>query len=430
MKYKIIIISVVALLVVIAVLGFVFGRKTEVGTGAALEFWGTDDAGVWNQVIIAYQTSNPAIIVKYTQKSESTYEKELINALAAGTGPDIAFIGNSWLNKHLEKFSPAPSNIVSPQGFENSFMGVAYQDLVRSGNVYAVPFYVDTIALYYNKSLFNNAGIVNPPKTWDEFNIAVKKLSSKSENGDLVRSGAALGTSSNVNYASDILNLLMLQTGTVMIEKDGSRAGFDRTISLQGKTYSPGVSALDFYTNFSNSAKPVYSWNSRMPNSLSAFKTGRTAMYLGYASDLKEIRNSGISFGVSPVPQVKDSRKDESYLDINFGSYKAGAVTQKSASKTQAWNFLIFATSKNAAGTYLNAALLPPARKDLIEFTASDAALNVFANQALTASNWNQPDETEVKKIFDRMINSVSLGQSASADAIKEGAIEVTNLLK
>ncbi|MFZ2603029.1 MAG: extracellular solute-binding protein, partial [Candidatus Omnitrophota bacterium] len=191
MKYKIIIISVVALLVVIAVVGFVFGRKTEVGTGAALEFWGTDDAGVWNQVISAYQTANPAIIVKYTQKSESTYEKELINALASGTGPDIAFIGNSWLNKHLEKFSPAPSNVISPQGFENSFMGVAYQDLVRSGNVYAVPFYVDTIALYYNKSLFNNAGIVNPPKTWDEFNVAVKKLSSKSENGDLVRSGAA-----------------------------------------------------------------------------------------------------------------------------------------------------------------------------------------------------------------------------------------------
>jgi len=91
---------------------------------------------------------------------------------------------------------------------------------------------------------------------------------------------------------------------------------------------------------------------------------------------------------------------------------------------------LAFATGKNAAGTYLNSTLLPPARKDLIEFTAPNAALSVFANQSLTASNWNQPDDVEVKKIFDRMITSVSLGQSVSADAIKEGAIEVTNLLK
>ena len=39
--------------------------------------------------------------------------------------------------------------------------------------------YIDTIGLYYNKALFNNAGIVNPPKTWDEFNSDVKQLTQK-----------------------------------------------------------------------------------------------------------------------------------------------------------------------------------------------------------------------------------------------------------
>ena len=430
MKYKIIVISAVAVLVIIALAGFIFGRKTEIGVGGTLEFWGTDSADVWSPIILAYQTANPAVAVKYTQKNQADYEKELINALASGLGPDIAFIGNSWLNKHLEKFTPAPSSIINPQSFENVFADVATRDLIRSGKVYAVPFYIDTIALYYSKPLFNNAGIVNPPRTWDEFSEQAKKLTSKDSSGNIARSGAALGTAGNVNYASDIFNLLMLQTGTVMIEKEGNRAGFDKSINLGGKSYSPGVSSLDFYASFANILKPVYSWNSRMPDSLSAFKQGKTAMYFGYAADLKAVKNSGVSFGVSSAPQVKDSKKDAEYIDINFGLYKAGAVTQKSANKTAAWNFLVFATSKNAAGTYLNATRLPPARRDLIQFTEPDAALNVFAKQTLTAENWAQPDDVEVKKVFERMITSVSLGQSSSADAIKEAAIEVTNLLK
>lgn len=430
MRYRVIVISVAAVLVVIALAGFVFGRKTEVGTGGTIEFWGTDSPSVWEPIISAYQTANPLVAIKYAQKDSSSYEKELINALAAGSGPDIASINNTWLNKHLNKFSPASANFISSQSFENIFANIVVSDLIMSGRVYAVPFYIDTVALYYNKPLFNNAGIVNPPKTWDEFISAVKKLSSVSESGDIIRSGAALGTSNNVNHASDILNLLMLQTGTVMIEKEKNRAGFDKSVSINGNSYSPGVSSLDFYTSFANISKPVYSWNSRMIDSLSSFKQGKTAMYFGYGSDLKSIRSSFVNFGVSPVPQVKDSKKDSEYIDVNFGAYQAGAVTEKSANKTAAWNFLIFATSKNAAGTYLNATRLPPARKDLIEFTASDAALNVFAKQTLTAESWAQPDDVEVKKIFERMITSVSLGQSSSADAIREAGIEITNLLK
>lgn len=430
MKYKIIVISVIALFVVIAVVGFVFGRKTKIGTEGSIEFWGIDTPSVWEPIILAYQTANPTIAVNYVQKDPDTYERELINSLAAGVGPDAAFIGNSWLNKHIDKFYPAPVSIISNENFSNIFVDVTSQDLIRSGKVYAVPFFVDTLALYYNKSLFNNAGIINPPKTWEEFGDYVKRLTSKDDGGNILRSGVAIGTSGNVNYASDILSLIMLQTGTVMIKSDENSAWFDKNVSVNGKYYSPGISSLDFYTSFSNSAKSVYTWNSRMQNSLEAFKQGKTAMYIGYSKDFNEIRDSGISFGVSRIPQVKDSTKDASYIDINFGSYKAGAVTQNSPNKSIAWNFLAFAIGKNAAGTYLNSTLLPPARKDLIEYTASNSALNIFANQSLTASNWAQPDEIEVKKIFEKMINSVSLGLSNSSEAIKEAAIEVNNLIR
>ncbi|MBI2454181.1 MAG: extracellular solute-binding protein, partial [Parcubacteria group bacterium] len=299
MKYRLIIFIVVGVLALTAVLGFLFGRKNPPVQTAQLEFWGMDKPDIWEPIISAYETANPGVSINYVQKNTAGYEKELLNGLASGRGPDIVFIQNTWPNKHLNKLSPAPPNLISAQNFKDIFMDVAAQDLIRSGQVYAVPFYVDTLGLYYNKSLYNNAGLVSPPKTWEEFNQAVKQISQKDDSGNIIRSGAALGTAGNVNYASDILGLLMLQTGTVMVGANGSEAAFDRTVSLDGRPYSPGQTALDFYTSFAVSTKPVYSWNARMQNSLKAFISGETAMYLGYARDLKQIRESGLSFGVS-----------------------------------------------------------------------------------------------------------------------------------
>ncbi len=430
MKYRIIIFILVGVLVVVSVLAFVFGRKPVIGQSAKLEFWGLDSANVWSEIILAYQTKNPSVVVNYVQKNPTTYESDLVNALASGAGPDVAYIRNTWLAKHLNKFSSAPADLISATDFKNNFMEVANRDLIRSGKIYALPFYVDTLALYYNKTLFNSAGLVNPPKTWEDFNSAVKELIQKSDDGTIGRAGASLGTAGNVKYAPDILSLLMLQTGAVMISADGKTAVFDQTISSDNKTYSPGQSALDFYTSFANSTKPVYTWNIRMPNSLDAFLQGQSAMYIGYAADVPAIQKKGLNYGVAPIPQVKDSKKDASYIDINFASYSAGAVTQKSVSKNAAWDFLVFTTGSNAAGTYLQKSLLPPARRDLIQFIQNHEALSVFGKQALSALSWPQPNENEVSKIFARMIDSVALGQSNSKEALKEAVIEVTNLLK
>lgn len=428
-RYRIIILAIIAFLLVSSSVIFIFGRKNGSKQVATIEFWGLDEPEAWSAIIAAYQTANPNRAIKYVKKDSATYERELLNALASGVGPDIAAINNTWLNKHQNKLSPLIGGFMSVDGFKNTFVDAAAADLVVSNNVYALPFYTDTLALYYNKTLFNNAGLVNPPKTWDAFNEAVKELTVTAEGGTIGRAGAALGTAGNVNHASDILSLLMLQTGTVMVDPN-RQANFGKTISLNGRPYNPGLAALDFYASFASISKPVYTWNARMPNSLSAFASGKAAMYLGYARDLKSLTSAAINYGVAPMPQVKDSKTDPDYLDVNFASYQAGAVTQLSRNKTAAWDFLVFATSQNAANSYLTATRLPTARRDLVQYQAADPVLSVFAKQALTAFSWPQPDDTEVARIFDRLIDDVAQGRSTSAEAIKEAEVEVNNLLK
>ena len=86
---------------------------------------------------------------------------------------------------------------------------------------------------------------------------AVKKLTTYTEVGTVVRSGAALGTSGNVLHAFDILSALFLQSGVEPFNRDTGKSGF-RAGRPTGGIQGPGESALDFYTYFADTGKRTY----------------------------------------------------------------------------------------------------------------------------------------------------------------------------
>lgn len=430
MKYKIIILVGVGLILLIGIFAFIFGQKgggTETLSGT-VEVWGFEAPSVWREVIDAFENQNPKVDISYSQKNLRTYEDELINSLASGRGPDVFFIHHTWLQKHADKIAPFPESIVGKQIFISTFVDVATKDLLRDNVVWAMPLYVDTLALYYNKNIFNSSGVALPPKTWEEFNNVVRSTTQKSGADTILRAGAAIGVADNVDYADDILTALMLQSGTVMVDSKGS-ATFNRSVSSSEGMHTPGEAALEYYTSFADPAKTTYTWNRRLENSKNAFKNGSSAMYFGYAKDLIDIRQSNISFGVTALPQIKDRTQDPSYTDLNYASYWAGAVAKSSKNKNASWNFLGFAASRNATFKFLLNTGLPTARRDLIDLETKDQDLAVFTRQVLTADSWPQPDNTEIVKIFKTMIDDVILGRASEKEAIKKAAQEVTNLL-
>ena len=160
-------------------------------------FWNLwDDSSQWKDLIENYEKTHPNIKIRYYKKSYQEYEQELINALAAGKGPDIFVINNSWLPRYLDKIRPISPDLITEskkliteREFEETFVDVAYRDFVVNGEIYAIPFSVDTLALYYNKDLLNTVGIPEPPKTWEELGKAlhaVKAAGLKSKAGKTV----------------------------------------------------------------------------------------------------------------------------------------------------------------------------------------------------------------------------------------------------
>jgi len=421
-------IVVIVLLLASVFLGILPGSRPAKPAQVTLEFWGLfDDLAAWRPIFEAYQKDNSNVYFKYTKMNSDTYEQDLIEALASGKTPDIIMFHSSWLAKHGNKISPLPETLMSLRSFQETFPDVAAVNFISQNKIYALPVWTDVLAMFYNKDLFNTAGIATPPKTWDDFIKVVQKLSAKDKFGNLTRSGAAIGTANNVNNAADILSLLMLQAGTKMISDDGAEAAFNKVITAGGSTYKPGESALRFYTDFANSKSVAYTWNEKFSNSFDAFASGQTAIVFDYAVNVSRLKQQApnLRLGIASVPQLADAAKTVNYAD--FWGY---SVPLASKNPEAAWNFLVFLTGKDINQYFSNAVSRPASRRDVLSDEQASADLGVFASSILSAANWYRVDPDKINDIFKNMINSVVLENVKPADAISDAAARVTSLMR
>lgn len=414
----------VVLLIIFLVIGG-FGEKVE---KVDLEFWGVfDTSRAFEETIRNFRQQFPHINVRYRGFSFEEYENTIINALAEGRGPDIWIIHPSWLAKHKDKLAPLNQNDKELNyklfNFQQDFVDVAQADLVDKGQIYALPLYVDTLALYYNKDLFNSAGISQPPKTWNEFNEAVETLTEIDEEGNIIKSGAAVGTARNINRSTDILMLLMLQSGTKMVDLEKNQAIFSKVVD----GLAVGERAVEFYTTFADPSSDLYTWNDNLFYSIDAFSTERTAMMFNYSHHIQTLRSKAprLNFEVALMPQFEDSS-----VRVDYANYFAPSVSAASKHQKEAWQFLIYLASRDGILPYLQESLRPTARRDLIEFQKSDPDLGVFASQALSSRSWLQVDNAAIEKIFADMIEDVVFKRATPREAIRAAEDKVTVLMQ
>lgn len=413
-KNQLLIFGAIALVAVGLIFAFIFGRKEP--PAAQIEgdilVWGVfDDSDVMSGLINKFNQSYPRIKITYQKKSVDTYEGDLINALAAGKGPDIFYFHNTWLPKHIDKLEPASDADMTISDFRDNFVDVASQDFISDDKIYALPLYADTLALFYNKDIFNTVGIANPPSTWEGLVSLVPSLTQKDESGNITRSAIAIGTAKNVNRSTDILSLLMLQSGTQMTESQSGRASFNRETFSGSVKYPSGQQALEFYTNFASPKKQVYTWNNQIGYSIDSFLEGKTAMMINYSYQIQNIlaKAPHLRFGISLMLQPKGVQQN-----VNYANYWGLAVSKTAKAPDIAWGFASYLTQKDQAQIYLTTTSKPTARRDLVDYQRQESKeLAIFAQQALSAYSWKQPDSVAVEKILGDMIESTVSGVPA-----------------
>ncbi len=459
MKKKTIILSLIFIFIITSGFGCkrVDKKVKEAMEPITLNYWrvwdGPDD---FSDIIAKYNAIHPYITINYRKLRYSEYENELLNALAEDRAPDIISIHNTWIKKYQSKIEPMPEQItmaypvekgsikkevvpelrttksIALKDIKNNFIDTVYKDVVikKDGKerVYGLPLSVDTLAMYYNKDLFNNAGIVEPPAYWNkDFQKKVKQLTKISAKGGIIQSGIALGGSSNIERYSDILSVLMMQNGAEMLSDSGQVRFASVPAIFKERKFSPGMEALRFYTDFANPTKEVYSWNSELGNSINMFIDGKLAMVFGYSYDLPIIKAKApkLNFAVAPLPQIGDLQK------VNYANYWVETVLKKSKHPDAAWDFVQFAARAENVKSYLDKTGKPTALRSLIEGQIEDGKVDVFANQLLTAKSWYRGKNSgAMEKIFKEMIDQVNADPKKIKKIINSAAGKVQQTIK
>ncbi|MEZ4156927.1 MAG: extracellular solute-binding protein [Candidatus Paceibacterota bacterium] len=383
-----------------------------------LTIWGVDDSQDFGSTLVAgYQSLFPEVTIKYQSFSEANYERQLINALAAGTGPDIFMAHNSWLSKHKDKMSPLSESQYPRLTLLNDFPEVVAKDFNDGQATYAFPLYIDTLSLYVNRDLLNNAGIVSAPTTWEELNKLIPQLTTVSETGRVEQAAVALGTSNqNISHGAELLTLFMLQDRVPMYSAAQNQA----TFALEAED------SLKRYIGYANPANENYSWNQSQPLDIEAFASEDLAMMFAYLSEEEKIKakNPFLNLQVYAMPQKAGAQKA-----ANLANYWGLAVANTSQNQSLAWNFIgNTMLSEQTMQSYSQTTSRPPALLTLLGQVASNPTQSFITKQTLTADSWVNPGKQEVDTVFSSMIQSVLSSQSTIQDALAKAQSQISQL--
>jgi len=399
-----------------------------------LVYWRTQDGqDAFSSIIQNFCASYPHISITYRVIRPEEYEQALLEAWAEDRGPDIFSIPNTWLGKYQTKILPLAlgselslgkkiivgaikkeekiiiEKKIAPdlRQLKEIFVETVPRDMLIKNEIWGVPLSLDILTLYYNRDFLNNAGLISPPRDWQEFVDDVKLLTLQDRDGNFVQSGAALGAADNVDNLTDLLSLLMLQNGTSMVNENG-QATFNLA-TKDDSSYFPGQEAIKFYTSFSNPLQEIYSWNRQMPNSLESFIKGRVGFIFGYSDYLATIKAQApkLNFDVAPVPQIKGSLQE-----VNYAQYWLETVSKKTKYPNEAWAFILFSAETKNAKTFIEKTKRPTAHRELIKQQLEDFDLSPFVKGVLTAKTWYKgKDYSLVKEAFQEMIKNVLSGE-------------------
>ena len=413
-----------------------------------LTFYGLfDNEDVIDPFIQNYESAHPNVTILYKQFTDpEVYMDLIVNELAEGEGPDIFMLNNTWFPQHYKKLSPAPESLVTVDQFRSSFVDIASKDLIipdENGieQIWGIPLYVDTLALYYNNSHFEDAipSQGEPSTTWEGIKNDVSALSKQDQSFErFSRAGIALGRDDNILRAFDVLMMMMLQYKTSFYTGDYTKVLFGNDPNA--------LAALELFTSFGLPSKKNYSWNKYLADTdsaekeISTFAKGKVSMIFGYSYTYEDLINEVDRLGgegeevmdwgdikIAPAPQVNDP-ETAAESRISYANYFVPVVGRTTSKSEVAWDFLLSMTAPDLLKSYNETTHRPSALRSLINDQMQDPIYGVFASQVGYATDLTMSDPDAYQGIFLSGVSDI-LATARSQDVLLDLSEQIQALI-
>lgn len=427
--FQLILLAVFGLLALVGL--FVFANFSGFGGGknavGPVVIWGTLPKDAVDAGLSALSSAQSQYAkVTYVERPAASFDSDLANALASGTGPDLVIISQEMLEPQMSKLRVIPFSSVPQRTYIDTYLP-EFELFLSADGTYGLPLALDPLVLYYNRAILASAGVASPPATWEAVAGLSSALTKRTDAGAVTRSFIPLGEYDNVDNARAVLSALLLQAGTP-ITKEGPQ-GLSSALSDQDSSFgtTPAQSAVNFYAQFADPAKTLYSWNRSLPDSRTDFISGDLALYPGFASEQPFLAsaNPNLDYDMArlPAPGTLANR-------ITYGDAYALAITKASANPAGAYAAAAALTAKGSAEAIAHALSMAPARRASLSAAADDKYGAVYYPEALIAEGWLSPGPSATDGIFSAMISDITSGRKSVEQALAAASNSITASLR
>ncbi len=354
------------------------------------------DRGAYEGLIEEFNATHENIQVTMEVQPWDTISQKLPSAWATGQGPDIATpnFDSNIVAKYIETDSLLALDSIGDgetQINADKLAPAAIDAFTSDGTLYAVPANIATLQLYYNKTLFEAAGIDGPPTTVEQMREYAIKLTG---NG-------VYGLSLADHETIQMWPILQWLDGGDVVDADGC--------SVLGS--AANIESLTTWAGLVQDGVAPVGLTGAESDAL--FSAGQAAMQLNGPWAAPGYTSAGIDLGVAAVPVGVDG-------PVTLGSTVPLAVSASTEHPAEAQEFLAWWTGKDAQRQFALASGFPPVRTDLgddAELAANDVVA-AFAAALPSARLWlpGVTGATQVDaEVYVPLIGEITRGNDVAA---------------
>jgi multiple sugar transport system substrate-binding protein len=360
-----------------------------------------------------FEAANPGITVKFEVVPWDVLLQKLTTDITAGTNADLSIIGTRWLIDFVQQDVAEPLDGYIKPDFKDRFIDTFLSPSIMDGKTYGLPIAASARAMYYNKELFEKAGIAKPPASWTELQEDARKIKALgSGTFGFGLQGKEIETDVYYYYA-------MWSQGTEILNKDGT----------SGLSTPGALEAAKLYKSMIDEGltEPGVTSNNR-EDVQNLFKQGKVGMMITAPFLSNQIKDEApnLKYGVAAIPAGPTGARG------TYGVTDSIIMFKNSKNKDEAWKLLdfLFTTEQRAKFTQGEGFLPVNKEEAKMDYYVNNADLAAFtallpdARFAPVIPGWE-----EVAQITSDAMQKIYLGGDPEA-GLKEAAAKANAVLK
>jgi len=368
----------------------------------------------FDEVKKEFEAKNPGITIKFEVVPWDVLLQKLTTDITAGTNADLSIIGTRWLIDFVQQDVAEPlDGYITPE-FKDRFIDTFLSPSIMEGKTYGLPIAASARAMYYNKELFEKAGIAKPPATWTELQEDARKIKALgSGTFGFGLQGKEIETDVYYYYA-------MWSQGTEILNKDGT----------SGLGTPGALDAAKLYKSMIDEGltEPGVTSNNR-EDVQNLFKQGKVGMMITAPFLSNQIKDEApnLKYGVAAIPAGPTGARG------TYGVTDSIIMFKNSKNKDEAWKLLDFLFTKEQRAKFTQGEGFLPVNKEeaKMDYYVNNADLAAFtallpdARFAPVIPGWE-----EIAQITSDAMQKIYLGSAEPEAALKEAAAKADAVIK